>query len=566
MDEADGCPPKKKLKTMDEILLDIGSSSTVSQAIKDDVLKMENVNLFKCQVCKITVTGIIPAEAHLQGVKHKKAVQKFKLDAAVEQNYDIPDSFISVQAAIKSKLVSCNHLGNQMVLTCVLCNKSCSGEVPMAQHLSSEAHAKKMRHGSLTSSCEKFPIPNTCTRCYDSVSPTNVPPSMQDFPVSDNPHSMDFIPISPDVQAAIKSGLISSTQLGNQVILTCVPCNKPCSGEMPMMQHLNCEAHAKKMRHGVQYSSCSLQTGRPIITIPAITQCSLTSPADIQLVQGDLLAQAMKEGTIKASENTANHLYCTVCDVSCTGEDCMKNHLQGKSHFKMLKVFQQTSKQSLRSSVSSTINNTAAQHSPSPPEDSTAHKDKSVSPHFSPISPVSGLHCKDQWESILSQYHEHVNKTKPEIRQAVTISPKWKCEDQMTFLNTFMKDRLESSSSTEEAYESQDENSSKQEIRNMKGASYKECLPSNQMCPKCKKTLQHNRNNISTTFMKYLLEKNDESDSDITDAFFLMMGAVVKNFNPSDQHFIRTKLFSLVSEIEKKYIQHQNSLSYAEFS
>uniref|UniRef100_A0A0P4VTB5 C2H2-type domain-containing protein n=1 Tax=Scylla olivacea TaxID=85551 RepID=A0A0P4VTB5_SCYOL len=380
---------------MDEILLDIGSSSTVSQAIKDDVLKMENVNLFKCQVCKISVTGIIPAEAHLQGVKHKKAVQKFKLDAAVEQNYDIQDSFISeVQAAIKSKLVSCNHLGNQIVLTCVLCNKSCSGEVPMAQHLSSEAHAKKMRHGSLTSSCEKFPIPNTCTTCYDSASPTNVPPSMQDFPVSDNPHSMDFIPISPDVQAAIKSGLISSTQLGNQVILTCVPCNKPCSGEMPMMQHLSCEAHAKKMRHGVQYSSCSPQTGRPIITIPAITQCSLTSPADIQLVQGDLLAQAMKEGTIKASENTANHLYCTVCDVSCTGEDCMKNHLQGKSHFKMLKVFRQTSKQSLRSSVSSTINNTDAQHSPSPPEDGTAHKDKSVSPHFSPISPVSG------WEEL----------------------------------------------------------------------------------------------------------------------------------------------------------------------
>ncbi|XP_045132165.1 uncharacterized protein LOC123516639 isoform X2 [Portunus trituberculatus] len=387
---------------MDETLLGNGSSGIVCQAIKDDILKMGENMTMVCQICKITMTGITPAEAHLQGSKHKKAVQKFKLDAAMEQNCDSLDSSTSiVQTAIKSRVVSCDHTSNQMMLTCVLCNKTCSGEVPMMQHLSSEAHTKKMRHGSLisniTSSREKSPIPNTSVTQYDSASPTNVPPSMESFAISDREHPMDFKSTSAEVQAAMESGLISSTKLGNQVLLTCVPCNKPCSGEVPMMQHLNSEAHAKKMRHGVQFSSFSPQMYVPTLTtpIPTMAKCSLTS-ADVTAVQGDVLPQAIKEGTVKASEHTANHLKCTVCDVPCTGEDSMREHLQGKSHLKMMKVFQQTSKQLLRSSsVSSTMHITAVQHSPSTPEHDKAHTDRGISPaHFSPVSPASG------WEEL----------------------------------------------------------------------------------------------------------------------------------------------------------------------
>lgn len=386
---------------MHENLLDNGSSSLVSQAVKDGVLKMENMNAFMCQVCNTNnITGIIPVEAHLRGSKHKKAVQKFKLDAAAEENCDSLDSSISnVQAAIKSRLVSCEQVGSQMVLTCVPCNKPCTGEMPMMQHLSSEAHAKKIRHGALISnlsaSCEKSPVCNTNTTHYDSASSTNVPSYKQGFAVS-RKLPVDFIPISQDVQAAMKNGVVSSSQLGSQVVLTCVPCNKPCSGEVPMMQHLNSEPHAKKMRYAVQYSSFSSQPSVPIITVPTTTQYSLTSPADIHPMQGDLLAQAMKEGTVKSSEHIANHLNCTVCNVPCTGEDSMREHLQGKSHLKMLKIFQQTSKQPLRSSsISSTVHTTAAQHSPLPPEDDTTHKDKSnFLPHLSPISPVSS------WEDL----------------------------------------------------------------------------------------------------------------------------------------------------------------------
>lgn len=40
------------------------------------------------------------------------------------------------------------------------------------------------------------------------------------------------------------------------------------------------------------------------------------------------------------------------------------------------------------------------------------------------------------------------------------------------------------------------------------------------------------------------------------------MATSVKKFNATDQHFVKTKLFSLVSDIEAKYIESQNRRNF----
>lgn len=68
--------------------------------------------------------------------------------------------------------------------------------------------------------------------------------------------------------------------------------------------------------------------------------------------------------------------------------------------------------------------------------------------------------------------------------------------------------------------------------------------------------------------MKYLIDQQkEESPPHPMDTFFALMASTVKNFNLADQHFIKTKVFSLVSETEAKYLYHyenqrQNPVSY----
>jgi len=63
--------------------------------------------------------------------------------------------------------------------------------------------------------------------------------------------------------------------------------------------------------------------------------------------------------------------------------------------------------------------------------------------------------------------------------------------------------------------------------------------------------------------MKYLVQqKREEQSSHPIDTFFLLMVTSVKKFNATDQHFIKTKLFSLVSDIEAKYKESENRRNF----
>lgn len=61
----------------------------------------------------------------------------------------------------------------------------------------------------------------------------------------------------------------------------------------------------------------------------------------------------------------------------------------------------------------------------------------------------------------------------------------------------------------------------------------------------------------AATLVNYLLEKQEqECPSDPIDTFFSLMATTVKKFSAADQHFVKTRVFSLVSEVEGKYLQN----------
>jgi len=176
------------------------------------------------------------------------------------------------------------------------------------------------------------------------------------------------------------------------------------------------------------------------------------------------------------------------------------------------------------------------------------------------------------------------------LKHAVTKSgqkskfiKKWKYEDEMQFLKTHLKERetisnvgivsdededsFEPDKGPEEEYQPQhqdtepvidnntdifDSQSSPNTSVNQstsKDFRKKTALP--------KKNVSNSSESASSTLMKYILEKKDEEqleekkkESSAMDQFFLSMCSTVKQFSPYNQHLAKTKIFSIVSEIE----------------
>lgn len=52
----------------------------------------------------------------------------------------------------------------------------------------------------------------------------------------------------------------------------------------------------------------------------------------------------------------------------------------------------------------------------------------------------------------------------------------------------------------------------------------------------------------------YWLNMNPKDDLHPVEHFFLVMGKIVKNFNPLIQNELKTKIFAIISELEHKYL------------
>lgn len=87
-------------------------------------------------------------------------------------------------------------------------------------------------------------------------------------------------------------------------------------------------------------------------------------------------------------------------------------------------------------------------------------------------------------------------------------------------------------------------------------------IPKNSSLTKKIKLSEDYPESASKTLMQYILQqkgnetksKEDDINLDMNDTFFSSMSLMVKQFSPYHQHVARSKIFSIVSEIELQHI------------
>lgn len=174
-----------------------------------------------------------------------------------------------------------------------------------------------------------------------------------------------------------------------------------------------------------------------------------------------------------------------------------------------------------------------------------------------------------------SQYRKHLAKQKTKSGQAAAKITKWKFQDHMLFLNEFINQDRPRLTSIDENSDEEDSckeiNAEKDSQEHSETATsfenndndiedYESQSNSKKISSYKKKQKPHNavQETASTTLMKYLIEKKDTEKENKAhhpiEDFFSLMAASVKNFSPVDQHYVKSKVFAIVNDIEAKYL------------
>ncbi|XP_071550619.1 zinc finger protein 385B-like isoform X2 [Panulirus ornatus] len=377
---------------------------------------------YECKVCLKSMAGIIPAQAHLQGSHHMKALRNYTCQSSISACMDrftlddadgtpfqapTPDiqpfpssprsqspSPLPLKSSGSFDIDTARNLGivteemvlNQKVFTCTLCSITCSGDIPMKQHLIGEPHLKKERR--LNTSDRTTPVArpeNNSYACDSNLSSTTrmnslsdratdrAKPLESDSYCSSSNSSFTVLPAPPTnsddlLQSAIDSDIVSHPLGVDQSHLLCNICQLTCTGETPMKQHLRGASHQKKMKI-LNTSDRGSPMARPEINSYA---CDLSSTTRMNSLSDraterakplesdsyhsssnssfavlpapptnsdDLLQSAINSGiVIHPLGADQSHLLCNICQLTCTGETPMKQHLRGTSHQKKMKA------------------------------------------------------------------------------------------------------------------------------------------------------------------------------------------------------------------------------------
>lgn len=183
---------------------------------------------------------------------------------------------------------------------------------------------------------------------------------------------------------------------------------------------------------------------------------------------------------------------------------------------------------------------------------------------------ISGHMCKERWESLRGQYRKHMSKKAKKGSEVGFNNFKWRHEERMSFLCAYMKPKPSHVSLTEEGNESDesynivaDEKMTKDTDNEEESVSLEvDPLQLHYKRPKYSSD-QENGNDISATALTGCLMENngnqDEKRIDPIDTFFSLMATTVKNFTPADKYLVKTQVFSLVTNIEAKYIPNEDT-------
>lgn len=205
--------------------------------------------------------------------------------------------------------------------------------------------------------------------------------------------------------------------------------------------------------------------------------------------------------------------------------------------------------------------------------------------------------CKRQWANLRDAYRRAIKKSATVSDQKAKYLKKWKYESEMDFLKPYMKERetvstieaqndTEKNSSDSENEETLSQNDTPQSDNNIieninlpeeniphstptaLSPQFTKPQPKKIMTQKKrKKTESHvNSESASSQLMKYIIEKEKEEESksnektneiNVIDQFFQNMSLTVKQFSPYHQHLAKTRVFSVISELELEHIKSQ---------
>ncbi|KAK3888237.1 hypothetical protein Pcinc_007695 [Petrolisthes cinctipes] len=236
-------------------------------------------------------------------------------------------STTSVRKAVDEGLLVRIQVGQQEHYECQLCNKPMAGIIPAEAHLKGSQHSKALKNYNQGREV-------SASRISTSLLPDS---SMCHAGYSDTPD---------DVVAALRSGVVVAHMDGPVKTMTCTICDIVCTGDVPMRQHIQGEAHMKKIRRQEAESTndyASGRTGSAELGIRAASVCPSSITPVLPKVEGllheDCLQDAISKGVVKqADDGDPSHLMCVVCNAICTGEEPMRQHIKGKSHHKKLRV------------------------------------------------------------------------------------------------------------------------------------------------------------------------------------------------------------------------------------
>ncbi|XP_045592273.2 uncharacterized protein [Procambarus clarkii] len=355
-------------------------TESVLEAVENGTLVktfVEHQEYYRCIVCNRTMSGIVPAQSHLEGSPHRKAIRTHmyssvlgaskrgsdlsfdRLDSTSQcmpaTSYQSPslvrkeNTSVSslkpvtqhetdlLEVAMKRGIVEVRMVNEQTFIFCCLCNISCTSDANMTQHLEGEPHCKKQRMTFAKDPSTEVAIPKkTPASLYYSTSPSMLsyssnPEKELDFLKCDN-----YSPPKDLVESAIEDGIVTKAE-GIDSSLICTVCKTPCTGETPMKQHLQGSSHLKKMRSGWHRRVEDLSS-YPGNTSQEQSALKLPKSQDNTSPSRDILDSALENGIVVREKFDPSHLTCTICGSTCTGETPTRQHLKGITHMKKLRA------------------------------------------------------------------------------------------------------------------------------------------------------------------------------------------------------------------------------------
>ncbi|CAH1115137.1 unnamed protein product [Psylliodes chrysocephalus] len=184
--------------------------------------------------------------------------------------------------------------------------------------------------------------------------------------------------------------------------------------------------------------------------------------------------------------------------------------------------------------------------------------------------------CKQRWESLRSQFRK-ICKTRETTGQASKKKKKWRYEDEMAFLLPYMKikSRVSSVQLENQVKEEEGEIQAEDDVDgNDEQQDWTTDVSSDAVTTAPKQNIQRKKivsrrmpstESTSSTLMNYILSQKDleptnavTKEKDSIDLFFDSIKATVRTFSPVDFHTAKTRIFNIVSEIERPYVLAAN--------